>query len=151
MILSHRGKTPVLDPSPTWPRNATLCGDVTVGAGSRIMFGACAIAEGKPITLGKNSIVMENAVIRSTDDHAAAVGDHCLIGPQAHLVGCVLEDCVFIATGATSPAWGTPGLQPRGTREWGRALADRITPSRGGSHRLGCGWHAGANIAHGST
>jgi carbonic anhydrase/acetyltransferase-like protein (isoleucine patch superfamily) len=101
MILSHMGRKPAVDPSAYVAPNATVCGDVTVAAGTRIMFGACVVAEGKPITLGKNSIVMENAVIRSTDEHRAAIGDHCLIGPQSHLVGCVLEDCVFIASGAT--------------------------------------------------
>ena len=101
MILSHMGRKPAVDPSAYVAPNATVCGDVTVAAGSRIMFGACVVAEGKPIKLGKNSIVMENAVIRSTDEHAAAIGDYCLVGPHSHLVGCVVEDCVFIATGAT--------------------------------------------------
>ncbi len=44
---------------------------------------------------------MENAVIRSTDKHPTEIGSHCLIGPHAHLVGCTLEDCVFVATGAS--------------------------------------------------
>jgi carbonic anhydrase/acetyltransferase-like protein (isoleucine patch superfamily) len=65
------------------------------------MFGACLVAEGKTLELGENCIVMENAVIRSTDNHPAKIGSHCLIGPHAHLVGCTLEDCVFIATGAS--------------------------------------------------
>ena len=101
MILSHMGSKPAVDPSAYVAPSATVCGDVTVAAGARIMFGACVVAEGKPIRLGKNSIVMENAVIRSTDEHAAQIGEHCLVGPQSHLVGCVLEDCVFVATGAT--------------------------------------------------
>ena len=28
------------------------------------------------------------------------MGDHCLVGPQAHLAGCQLGDRVFVATGA---------------------------------------------------
>lgn len=28
------------------------------------------------------------------------VGDHCLIGPNAHVKGALLEDQVFVATGA---------------------------------------------------
>ena len=44
---------------------------------------------------------MENAVIRSTDEHPTIVGAHSLIGPHAHLVGCALEECVFIATGVS--------------------------------------------------
>jgi len=65
------------------------------------MFGACIVAEGVPITIGENCIVMESAVIRSTDVHATRIGAHCLVGPNSHLVGCVVEDCVFIATGAS--------------------------------------------------
>jgi carbonic anhydrase/acetyltransferase-like protein (isoleucine patch superfamily) len=44
---------------------------------------------------------MENAVIRATDEHAMKIGAHCFIGPHAHLVGCTLEDCVFVATGVS--------------------------------------------------
>lgn len=101
MILSHEGKRPVIDPSAYIAPNVTICGDVQVGPGSRIMFGACVVAEGAPVRLGSNCIVMENAVVRSTHQHETSIGDHCLIGPQSHVVGCSLEDCVFLATGAT--------------------------------------------------
>jgi carbonic anhydrase/acetyltransferase-like protein (isoleucine patch superfamily) len=101
MILTHDGKRPSIHPTAFVAPNATVCGDVTVGAGCRIMFGACVIAEGQPISLGDNCIVMENAVLRSTDAHAMTAGQHCLIGPHTHVVGCTLEDCVFLATGVT--------------------------------------------------
>jgi carbonic anhydrase/acetyltransferase-like protein (isoleucine patch superfamily) len=101
MLLSHDGKHPRVHESAYIAPNATICGDVTIGARCRIMFGACLIAEGEPIVIGDECVVMEHAVIRSTDQHRMLVGNHCLIGPQAHLVGCTLDDCVFIATGAT--------------------------------------------------
>ena len=66
MILTHGEKAPVIHPTAYVAPNATVCGDVVVGAGCRIMFGACVISEGQPIILGENCIVMENAVIRST-------------------------------------------------------------------------------------
>jgi carbonic anhydrase/acetyltransferase-like protein (isoleucine patch superfamily) len=44
---------------------------------------------------------MENAVVRSTGRHSTVIGRHSLIGPNAHVVGCTLEECVFIATGAS--------------------------------------------------
>jgi len=62
--------------------------------------GRAAIAEGGTIELGEYCIVMENAVIRSTAKHSTVIGAHCLIGPNAHVVGCVVEESVFIATGA---------------------------------------------------
>ncbi len=101
MILSHENKRPMLDPSSYLAPNATVCGDVRIGAGCRIMFGACVVAEGEPITIGTDCIVMENAVLRSTDKHSLSIGHHCLIGPHAHVVGCTIADDVFVATGAS--------------------------------------------------
>jgi carbonic anhydrase/acetyltransferase-like protein (isoleucine patch superfamily) len=43
---------------------------------------------------------MENAVLRSNARHSLNVGNNCLIGPNAHVVGCTIEDEVFVATGA---------------------------------------------------
>ena len=100
-LLSHLGRTPDIHPTAYVAPTATICGDVTIGAGCRVLFGACLVAEGESLTLDDTCIVMENAVIRSTDTHKTAIGAHCLIGPHAHLVGCALESCVFIATGAS--------------------------------------------------
>jgi carbonic anhydrase/acetyltransferase-like protein (isoleucine patch superfamily) len=101
MQVVHLNKRPVIDPSAYIAPNATVCGEVTVGAGCRILFGACVVSEGEPIHIGENSIVMENAVVRATDLHPTKIGANCLIGPHAHLVGCTLEDCVFVATGVS--------------------------------------------------
>ena len=98
MIVTHLDKSPRIHPSAYVAPSATVCGDVIVGPGCRIMFGSCVVAEGGSVELGENCIVMENAVIRSTRKHQTKIGSHCLVGPHAHLVGCTLEDCVFIAT-----------------------------------------------------
>jgi carbonic anhydrase/acetyltransferase-like protein (isoleucine patch superfamily) len=58
------------------------------------------IAEGGRIEIGEYCIVMENAVVRSTARHSARIGNHCLVGPNAHVVGCTIDDEVFVATGA---------------------------------------------------
>lgn len=77
-----------------------MCGDVVIGAHTRVLFGAKLIAEGGRIEISEHCIIMENAVVRSTTRHSAQVGNRCLIGPNAHVVGCTVEDEVFIATGA---------------------------------------------------
>jgi carbonic anhydrase/acetyltransferase-like protein (isoleucine patch superfamily) len=100
MILTHEGKTPELHIDAYVAPNATVCGDVRLGPGVRVMFGACVVAEGQPLVVGANTIIMENAVVRSTGEHATRIGASCLIGPHAHLVGCTLADAVFVATGA---------------------------------------------------
>lgn len=100
MIVSHAGFTPQVDPSAWVAPTAVVCGDVTVGPDARISYGATVIAEGGSIEIGATTIVMENAVVRSTARHSTSIGEHCLIGPNAHLVGCTLEPEVFVATGA---------------------------------------------------
>lgn len=100
MIISHEGKTPAIHPSAFVAPTATICGDVTVGPDCRIMHGASVVAEGGRIAIGDCCIVFENAVLRSNPDHPLTIDDFCLIGPNAHVVGCTIEKEVFIATGA---------------------------------------------------
>lgn len=100
MLIAHNGKTPDVHPSAYIAPTATLCGDVVVGPHCRIMHGASIVAEGGRIAMGKQCIVFENAVVRSNAGHDTAIGNYCLIGPNAHIVGCSIEEDVFIATGA---------------------------------------------------
>jgi carbonic anhydrase/acetyltransferase-like protein (isoleucine patch superfamily) len=101
MLITHADKKPKIDPLGWVAPDATVCGDVDIGPGSRVMHGARVIGEaGGSIKIGANCIIMENAVIRASPRHGCTIGDHCLIGPNAHVTGAVLEDQVFVATGA---------------------------------------------------
>src|SRR6266446_6138838 len=100
MLVAHSGFSPRVHAEAYVAPNAVVCGNVTVGPGCRILFGAQLIAESGSITIGSECIVMENAVLRSSERHALSIGDNCLVGPNAHVVGCTIEDEVFIATGA---------------------------------------------------
>src|SRR5262245_13491815 len=64
------------------------------------MHGAQIIAEIGAISIGRECIIMQNAVLRSLERHPLTIGNNCLIGPNSHVVGCTIEDEVFIATGA---------------------------------------------------
>lgn len=99
MLLKHLGKSPVVDPTAFVAPNALVCGDVRVGPGVRIMFGAQVVAESGSISIDRECIVMENAVLRSSATHPLTIGRNCLIGPNAHVVGSTIENEVFLATG----------------------------------------------------
>jgi carbonic anhydrase/acetyltransferase-like protein (isoleucine patch superfamily) len=101
MLLKHLDKAPTIDSSAFIAPNAVICGDVMIGKNARVMFGAQIIAENSPVIIGDNCIILENAVIRGTDNFPVSIGNNCLIGPNAHLAGCTVEDNVFIATGAS--------------------------------------------------
>lgn len=100
MIIKHSGKSPMIDESAFIAPNAVICGDVKIGKNTRIMYGAAIVAEGGRIEIGDNCVVLENAVLRSTAHHSLIIGNNVLVGPNAHVVGCTVEDNVFIATGA---------------------------------------------------
>jgi carbonic anhydrase/acetyltransferase-like protein (isoleucine patch superfamily) len=100
MLITHDGVSPRIDSTAWVAPNAVICGNVTVGPGCRVMFGAQVIAEGGSITIGRECIIMENAVLRSSARHSLSIGNNCLVGPNAHVVGCTVDDEVFIATGA---------------------------------------------------
>lgn len=100
MLINHDGVSPQIDPDAWIAPNAIVCGDVTIGPGCRIMYGAQVIAESGSISIDRECIIMENAVLRSSSRHPLRIGSNCLIGPNAHVVGCTVNDEVFIATGA---------------------------------------------------
>src|SRR3954469_13718101 len=100
MLIEHRGAKPTIHPSAYVAPNAVLCGDVHVGAGARILFGAVLTAEDGRIDVGDRTVVMEHALVRGRRRTSARLGEDVLVGPHAHVNGAVVEDGVFLATGA---------------------------------------------------
>ena len=103
MLIRHRGAAPVVDPSAYIAPNATLVGDVRVGAHARIMYGAVLDAEGARIQVGSYTIVSEHAVLRGTAVTGADVslGDHVFVGPHATVLGASVRRCAYLAANAT--------------------------------------------------
>lgn len=99
MLLEHQGKSPRIHQSAYIAPTATICGDVTIGENSRVLFGAVIVAEGGPVIIGAHCIIMENAVIRGVPRHPTTLRDYILVGPRAYLTGCTIEDSAFLATG----------------------------------------------------
>jgi gamma-carbonic anhydrase len=81
--------------------HAIVNGDVTVGAGSRVLDLAVIHAVNGPVVIGSDVVVMEHAVVRGRAQHPVVIGDSVLVGPHTHLNGTHVEDEVFIATGAS--------------------------------------------------
>lgn len=99
MQFEHQGAEPRIHPTAVVAATAVVSGDVTIGPDSQVLHGAVITAEGGPITLGENVIVMENALIRATSTNPVHIGDHVLVGPMASVSGATIGDEVFLATG----------------------------------------------------
>jgi gamma-carbonic anhydrase len=131
MLIEHEGKRPSVADSAYVAPTAVVCGDVTVGPDSRILFGAVLTAEGGGIEVGERCIVMENAVLRGREGHPVVLRDHVLVGPHAHVNGAQIDRDVFLATGASV----FPGARV----------------GHGSEVRIGAVVHVNSNLRPGST
>ena len=75
MEIKHREMTPSVHPDAYVAPTAVLSGQVSVGAGSCVLHGAVLTADGGPVEVGANSVIMENAGLRGTPRHRLVVGD----------------------------------------------------------------------------
>ncbi|HZZ66494.1 MAG TPA: hypothetical protein VFE17_13390 [Candidatus Baltobacteraceae bacterium] len=104
MIISSGTKKPNIHASAYIAPDALVSGEVSIEEGCVILFGAVVTAEGAPITIAANSVIMENAVLKSSGGTAMqfplSIGESCIIGPGAYVVGATLEPGCFIAAGA---------------------------------------------------
>lgn len=83
LILPYRGKMPAIDPTVFIAPTAAVVGDVTIGAGSSVWFGAVVRGDFQPITIGQNTNIQENATIHVMRDVPVEIGDNVLIGHNA--------------------------------------------------------------------
>ena len=73
MLVEHAGKRPEIHPSAYVAPNAVVSGDVRVGPGARILFGAVLTAEsGGSVEMRINSVLHVNSVL--ADDGMLPIG-----------------------------------------------------------------------------
>ena len=98
---------PVKDKSPAWgtdcfiAENATIAGDVIMGANCSIWFNAVIRGDVHYIRIGNNTNIQDGAVIHATYLRAPThIGNNVSIGHNALVHGCTLKDNVLIGMGA---------------------------------------------------
>jgi gamma-carbonic anhydrase len=78
---------------------AAVIGDVDIGEGASIWFGAVIRGDDMPIRIGRRTNIQDGAIIHSTKD-VVIIGDDVTIGHGAILHGCTIEDEALIGIGA---------------------------------------------------
>lgn len=100
MILPYRGKAPVIDPTVFLAPMAAVIGDVTIGAGSSVWFGAVVRGDFQPITIGQNTNIQDNATIHVMRDVPVHIGNNVLIGHNAVVHCSRIGDNTLIGMGS---------------------------------------------------
>ena len=102
LIVPVKGFTPKVESSAFIAPNATLIGDVEIGANASIWFGVILRGDGPGIRVGENSNLQDGTVV-----HVAArglmctVGNNVTVGHLALLHACEVQDESFIGMNAT--------------------------------------------------
>ncbi|MDQ2992151.1 MAG: hypothetical protein M3R30_04935 [Candidatus Eremiobacteraeota bacterium] len=104
MIFSSGTKKPKIHSSAYVAPSAVISGDVEIGSGCAILHGAVIVAEGAPLRIGSDSVVMENAVLKASGGSASTfpleIGERCIVGPGAYVVGAIIGEGCFVAGGS---------------------------------------------------
>ncbi len=101
LIKTVRGKTPVIHESTYLAENATVIGDVEVGAHCSIWFNTVIRGDVNSISIGESVNIQDGVVVHCTfEKSVTTIGDQVSIGHNAIIHGCEIGDKVLIGMGA---------------------------------------------------
>ncbi|UCC21347.1 MAG: gamma carbonic anhydrase family protein [Promethearchaeota archaeon] len=95
------GKEPQIHDSVYIAPTAVIIGDVSIGEGSNIWFGAVLRGDSGPIKIGKNTSIQEKVTIHMEKGTSVQIGSNCIIGHHAMIHGPVeIGDGCLIGIGS---------------------------------------------------
>jgi carbonic anhydrase/acetyltransferase-like protein (isoleucine patch superfamily) len=100
-VYSLEDLVPMIDPGAFVHPDATVIGEVTLGAQSTVWPGAVLRGDYGSITVGARTSIQDGSVLHAAPGFPTVVGDDCVVGHLVHLEGCLLEDECLVGSGST--------------------------------------------------
>jgi gamma-carbonic anhydrase len=100
-LARHLGRKPDISGAAFIAENATVVGDVVLGADSSVFFGAVLRGDINEIRVGEGTNIQDNAVVHLADELGAHIGAWCTVGHGAIVHACTIGDECLIGMGAT--------------------------------------------------
>ena len=100
-IYELDGRTPRIAASAWVADSAQVMGDVALGEGVSVWFGAIARGDSDRIVVGAGSNIQDGCVLHADDGMPLTVGERVTVGHQVMLHGCTIGDESLIGIGAT--------------------------------------------------
>lgn len=101
LIRPHGGVSPRLHDSVFVVETATVVGDVEIGEGSSIWFGAVVRGDVNQVRIGARTNIQDQCVVHVTGKtNPTVVGDDVTVGHRVTLHGCTIQDRCLIGIGA---------------------------------------------------
>jgi carbonic anhydrase/acetyltransferase-like protein (isoleucine patch superfamily) len=82
--------------------DAVVIGRVTIGPEASVWPGTVLRGDHGTITVGARTSVQDGTIVHCTARHPTVIGADCVVGHNAHLEGCVVEDGCLIGSGSVT-------------------------------------------------
>ncbi len=99
-IYALGDRVPTIDPTAYVHPEATIIGDVTIGAEATIWPQAVLRGDYGTISIGARTSIQDGTVVHATEFAPTIVGEDCVVGHLAHLEGCIIEDKSLVGSGS---------------------------------------------------
>jgi carbonic anhydrase/acetyltransferase-like protein (isoleucine patch superfamily) len=100
-LLPHGDAFPEVADSAWVAPGAYVVGDVRLGEESSVWYGAVLRGDTEPIWIGARTNIQDGCVVHADPGYPAIVGDDCVVGHNAIVHGCEIENRCLIGMGAT--------------------------------------------------
>jgi carbonic anhydrase/acetyltransferase-like protein (isoleucine patch superfamily) len=100
-IYELDGRRPEVAESAWVADSAQVMGDVALGEGVSVWFGAIARGDSDRIVVGAGSNIQDGCVLHADDGLPLVIGERVTVGHQVMLHGCTIGDESLIGIGAT--------------------------------------------------
>ncbi len=80
--------------------DAVVIGDVVIGDESSVWPTAVLRGDHGRIVIGARTSIQDGTVVHTTSEWPTVVGDECVVGHNAHLEGCLVEERCLIGSGS---------------------------------------------------
>lgn len=99
-IYALDDRIPDIDPSAFVHPDAVVIGSVIIGAEASVWPTAVLRGDYGVISVGARTSIQDGTVVHATAEKPTRIGAGCVIGHNAHLEGCTLEDRCLVGSGA---------------------------------------------------
>lgn len=99
-LIPFNDKEPTIGKDVFIAPTATLIGDVRIGDGASIWFGAVLRADFGPITIGAGTSIQDNSVIHTYAEFPTVIGENVTVGHSVTVEGCRIGDNSLIGVNA---------------------------------------------------
>ncbi len=100
-LLPHGETFPRIAQSAWVAPGAYVIGDVHLGEASSVWYGAVLRGDTEPIRIGARTNIQDGCVLHADPGYPAIVGEGCVVGHNAVVHGCEIEDDCLVGMGAT--------------------------------------------------